>query len=193
MLKICDLAHTLILLIQKSKKSKKEYSMYSVKKLFLLLSVLVFSTSSLFAQSSGNASSNVTIQLRKGLTISNLDGDLDYGEVILTGNAQTETITPDNGVKFEVTGHPNKSVLINYTANTLTDGGTNSLTFVPAFKHTLDNPAYVAEADVVSGNSYILTPSGGVGKLYLWLGGDIDVAGAAEVDYTGAFNVTVAY
>ncbi len=160
--------------------------------LFYLL-VLIFSSVTIFAQSSANASTTVKIQLKKGLTISNLNGDLDFGEVILTGNAQTETITPDAGVKFEVTGHPSKSVMVSYVADILTDGGSNTLTFNPDFKHTLADPTYTSPADVTSGNSYLLTPSGGVGKLFLWLGGSIEVTNATEADYTGAFTVTVAY
>jgi hypothetical protein len=164
--------------------------MHKLKNIILLLTALFFVSNVLLAQSSAQSSANVKIQVKKGLSITNLDGDLNFGEVILTGNPQVETITPDNGVNFEIIGHPSKSVMITYTADLLSGGGSTDLTFSPDFKHTAENTSYSSPLDVVSGNSYAL---GAAGKLYLWLGGSVDVEAAEEIDYTGAFNVTVAY
>jgi hypothetical protein len=168
--------------------------MHKAKNLFVYLFVLVFSAGTLFAQSSANSSANVKVQIKKGLSISNIGGtDLDFGETILTGAAQTISKTPGTGVAFEVTGHPNKVVSVTFAGMKLYDALSNELDFTPTVMHTLNDPGYNTPLGVTSGDGLSLEPVAGVGKLYLWLGGDIIITGAVEGDYTGSFSMTVAY
>ncbi len=169
-------------------------------KLFLI--VVVFTTfTSIVAQNSATANVPVTIQLAKGLSISLTSGDLNYGEVILDGTAQTPAKTPDNGALLTVVGHPTKSVDITFANATLdnnawvtSNGGTNdNLSFIPFIEHTATS-TYASGNTVNSGNNYGLTNSGGSGYIYLWVGGSIGIGATQEPgDYLGTFSVTVAY
>lgn len=172
-------------------------------KTLLTLSFAILVSASIFAQASANASATVMAQLKKGLSISNVNGDLDFGEIILTaGTADSDAITPDNGVQFEVIGHPNKDVTITFSDVTLDNdtwvgenGGTSDqMTFTPDVEHTGSNSTYTTGTTITSGNAYTLQNVSGDGYLYLWLGGSIAWDAAQEHgDYTGTFEVTVAY
>ncbi len=175
--------------------------MKSVLKLGLLL-IFFGVTNVLFAQSSANASANVTASLAKGLSISNFTGDLAFGEIILTGSAQTPTILPGSGVRFDVIGHPTKFVTITFAGINLTNnawvstyGGTNgTLAFTPNVQHTGSSISYTGNVSVTSGNTVPLVNVTGDGLLYLWLGGSLAVgASQPQGDYTGSFTMTVTY
>lgn len=165
---------------------------------FLLLGL----TAALYAQSSANASATVTANLKKGLSISNFSGDLAFGEIILTGSAQTPTVTPGSGVRFDVAGHPAKNITITFAGINLTNnawvianGGTNAtLAFTPTIHHTGNSSTYTTGTVVTSGNTVALVNTTGDGKLYLWLGGSLAVgASQPHGDYTGSFTMNVAY
>ena len=175
--------------------------MNSALKFGIIIIFLGLSTT-LFAQSSANASSTVTANLKKGLSISNFTGDLAFGEIILNGSAQTPTITPGSGVGFDVTGHPNKNTTITFAGINLTNnawviinGGTNAtLAFTPTVHHTGSSSTYTTGTVVTSGGTVALVNVSGDGKLYLWLGGSLAVgASQPHGDYTGSFTMNVAY
>jgi hypothetical protein len=169
---------------------------------FSAVFILLGLSTSLFAQSSASATAEVTAQLKRGLSITNLDGDLDFGEIILTGSPQTPAITPGSGVRFEVTGHPNKDVAITFSGVTLdnnawviANGGTNgTLAFTPDVEHTGSSPTYSGPVVVTTGDVVPLVNVTGTGYLYLWLGGSLAIAAAQpQGDYTGTFTMNVAY
>lgn len=171
---------------------------------FIFLLVLVFSAGSIFAQNSATGTADVTIQLVKGLSIQ-ASGDLNFGEQIVAATNQTYTEAPGgaNGVQFDVTGHPNRSVTVDYTptvtlnndAWVTANGGTNStLTFTADLDETGSTSTYSGANNVTDLQSLTLSNVSGVGKLYMWLGGSVDVPSTAEAgDYVGTFTVTVAY
>ena len=171
-------------------------------KKFLLFFLLLTLSGSLFAQSSASASATVTANLKKGLSISNFTGDLSFGEIILTGSAQTPTNNQSSGVRFDELGHPNKNVTITFAGINLTNnawvtanGGTNAtLAFTPGVDHTGNSSTYVTGTAVTSGNSIPLVNTTGDGRLYLWLGGSLAIgASQPHGDYTGSFTMNVAY
>lgn len=175
--------------------------MVSKLKLSVVIVLLGLSTT-LFAQSSANASATVTASLKKGLSISNFTGDLAFGEIILTGSAQAPTVAPGSGVRFDVTGHPNIDVTVTFSGLNLTNnawvtlnGGTNgTLAFTPTVHHTGNSSTYAAGTVVTSGNAVTLVNTAGEGRLYLWLGGSLAVgASQPHGDYTGSFTMNVAY
>ena len=175
--------------------------MKSALKLGVVIIFLGLSTT-LFAQSSANASATVTAKLKKGLSISNFTGDLAFGDIILDGSAQTPTIAPGSGVRFDVTGHPAKNITITFAGINLTNnawvtlnGGTNAtLAFTPTVHHTGSSSTYTTGTVVTSGGTVALVNVSGDGKLYLWLGGSLAVgASQAHGDYTGSFTMNVAY
>ncbi len=162
----------------------------------------LFFISSIFAQSSASANANVLAQLKKGLAITNLSGDLDFGNIVLDGTPASPQIDPSAGVVFEVTGHPGKAVTVNFNNVTLnnnawaaSNGGTSdNMDFTANLDQTGVNNSYSGAADVTDGESINLVNNGGTGYLYLWLGGSLNIrADQAPGDYTGTFTVSVAY
>ena len=172
-----------------------------MKTLQYVLIAIAF-TASVFAQSTANSSATVTAQLKKGLSVSQVGGNLDFGQIILTGNEQTPTITPNNGASFKVIGHPNKNIAITFGTVSLTNnawvttnGGTNStLLFTPSVSQTGSSSSYVGSSSVTSGNILPLVNVSGDGNMYVWVGGQLSVASdQAHGDYTGTFTISVAY
>ena len=166
--------------------------MRSFTKLCVVFIFFALSTS-LFAQASASATAQVLAQLKKGLTLTNLDGNLDFGEIIVTPAPQTPTIAPALGVRFLASGHPNKDVVVTFGPATLT-GGASTIVFTPNVVHTGNTSTYVNPIAVTSGGSYQLVNITGTGLLYLWLGGSLAIAADQEAaDYSGTFTMTVAY
>jgi len=173
-----------------------------MRKIFFALIVTLFTGSLIMAQSSANASATVLAQLKKGLSISQVGGSLDFGEIILTGSSQAPSRAPSIGANFRVIGHPNKNITVTFDNVTLdndawvtTNGGSNgTMTFTPNVKHTGSSISYASPTDVISGNAYSLVNVSGDGYLYLWVGGSLAIgASQAHGDYTGTYSVTVAY
>lgn len=173
-----------------------------MKRLILSLIVLSFFVSLTYAQSSASATATVLAQLKKGLSVSLVGGNLNFGEIILNGSPQSPSITPASGANFRIIGHPNKNVVISFSNVTLdnnawvsSNGGTNgTMVFTPVVKHTGSSSTYQSASDVASGNSYTLVNVSGDGYLYLWVGGSLSIAAnQPHGDYAGTFTITVAY
>jgi len=163
---------------------------------------LLFSTN-LFAQS---ATAPVSLRISKALAISNIGGSLVFLPVLESGSGSTETITQANGANFRVTGHPNRAVTITYADVTLTNnqwntdnsmpaGNNASMTFEADMNHTGSSSTWAAGTSVsTGGDTHNLVNVTGTGTLYLWVGGDVDVAAGQNIgDYVGTLTVSVAY
>ncbi len=168
----------------------------------IVLLISIFLGTSLFAQSSASLNEPVLIQLKKGLSMTKVGGDLDFGEYIVTTSNATISKTNEDGVNFAITGHPNRAVTVNFADVTLnnnvwvgSNGGTaDNLTFSPDVETTAGNSSYAGASSLASGGSVNLANDNGVGKLYLWVGGDIDVSPTTnQGDYVGTFTLSVAY
>lgn len=170
---------------------------------FLFAALSLLFAVNIMAQSNASASTTVTANLKKGLSISQVGGGLSFGEIILTGSSAAPSIAPASGASFKVVGHPNKNVTISFGAITLNNnawvttigGGTNdNMTFTPNVEQTGASSSYASATGITSGNAYPLANVSGDGNLYLWVGGEIGIgASQAHGDYTGTFTVTVAY
>ncbi len=159
------------------------------KKYLLILAVLIFSTSMLLAQNSANSSTTVSVQLKKGLSITPPATGLDFGEKVI-GTAN-ETISTSNPVAFLVSGHSNKNILVDFSNTVTLSNGTDNLIFSSSVEKTIA-PTYVSGNPVSDLSSHQLAPS--TGLLYLWLGGSIDITPSTVAgDYTGTFNIQVTY
>ena len=177
--------------------------MKSLKTISAVALAAILFTSTLYAQASASATAAVAAQLSKGLAVSNVGGNLDFGETILTGGASSPSITNQNGANFEVLGHPNRNVTITFNTVNLTNdawntsmgGGVNDvLVFTPTMDETGSSAAYAGAVAVISGNTLPLPNVTGTGTLYLWVGGSIAIGAAQEHgDYVGTFQVDVAY
>lgn len=176
-----------------------------MKKLLFLMFAFCLFGSSAFAQSSANTTAEVNIALIRGLTITTSGTNtLDFGELVVTGSAQSASISNQNGQKFLITGHPNypttvtysSSVTLNNNAWVATNGGTQStLTFTTnTADETGSSSTYSDPEDITSGSSINLPNNNGIGTLYLWVGGSIAIpANHPQGEYVGTLNVSVAY
>ncbi|GAG58191.1 unnamed protein product, partial [marine sediment metagenome] len=122
-------------------------------------------------------------------------GDLDFGEILMTGSGFPVNLDPSGGKKFVVEGTAGRSVTITFSSIDIdnwvwvaTFGGTNDeITFTPGVE--LDD-----ETTVDTGDSHLLVAVGGTGELNLWVGGSIFIAATqAHGDYSGEFTISVSY
>ena len=169
--------------------------MKTLTKILFVSLMSLFLTSSIFAQSTANASATVKISLLKGLTMTLVGAtDVDFGTVVYSA-AETRTVTPAAGAKFEVLGHPGRDVDVTFNASLdIDNGGGETMTFTPNVEETQENAAYGGAVTVTSGDAVTCVNVAGTGTLYLWLGGDLDISlGQVLGDYTGSFQINVAY
>ncbi|MEG8947909.1 DUF4402 domain-containing protein [Rosettibacter firmus] len=160
-----------------------------MKKLAKLLAILAFffTVTTNYAQS---ASVQVSANILAALSIQHISGNLDFGNIVVTGSPQTPTKTPDNGALFEVTGNNNTPVTVTFNNVTLSNGGSGSMTFTPDVEHTTSS-SYSGATPISSGNQVTLTSGG---KAWLWVGGSLAVAADQEPgSYSGTFTISVAY
>ena len=151
-------------------------------------------SSYLFSQPSSQ-SANASIFLLAPISITPSVGDLDFGEIILTGSAFPVNMGPKSGKLFVVEGTAGRSVSIFFNSILI-----DNAVWVGIFGGTLDNMTFSPivwlddDTPVDSGDSQTLVDDSGTGKLNLWVGGSISIAAAqAHGDYTGLFTVTVSY
>ena len=168
--------------------------MQKIKQIILLL--ILSTSSNIFSQtvfSSQNATASAYLVVP--LSITSTLGDLDFGDIFLTGSLLTVEIVPSEGKLFIVTGHPNRdvtftfeNVLMDNAGWAVTSGGmVDDLTFTP--KVALEDGSKIR-----SGKSKTLVLDGSVGKLNVWVGGSIKIGARQEVgDYTGLFTLNVNY
>ena len=166
---------------------------------FLLLSCTLITSIAL--GQGRNASANVRVTIVKALQVSEIQGDLDFGELVFSGASTTVERTPDQGILFAVNGSVGKNVVVDYQ-NTLlnnVDGlpenpANSSIEFIPKIKTTFADQNYSNPEPVSNGGSYQLTDKDGDGILYLWVGGEIDIdSELSSGDYSGEFSVSVSY
>lgn len=62
--------------------------------------IIVFISKFSFAQSNGYTTANASVNLIMPLSIEAGSGDLDFGEIILTGSELSEKLNPKNGQEF---------------------------------------------------------------------------------------------
>ena len=156
-----------------------------------------------YAQDNGEATTTIHVSLINALSITSQDNStLDYGAISLSGNQLSQIIGPESGASFLVLGHPDKDIFLSFSETTLDNtiwskenkGKQGTLTFVPSVVHTKDNAIFSNPTGVSSGGTYKLTKNSSVGKLYLWVGGKIDIKkNQPEGDYTGTFTINVTY
>ncbi|MCE1197899.1 MAG: DUF4402 domain-containing protein [Marinilabiliales bacterium] len=171
-----------------------------MKKLGILFIALVGFAASSYAQSSASATATSTATIVKPLALTN-NRDLAFGRIAVTatgtGNVTIAAvdagtravgggstgITLANGLasssaSFTVTGEGNTSYSLTFPGTATLSDGTHNMTATLAL-------------DAAHGASNTLA-AGGTEDFYI--GGSLAIsAGQASGDYTGTFNVTIAY
>lgn len=162
----------------------------------LLFIVILFNFFTIWAMGqSASTTASGTVNIIQPLSITSTGGNLDFGEIIVTGSTNTYQILPAQGQYFQIMGHPGRSVSIVFNSVNLNNavwiglnGGTiGSLLFVPVVVNNLNEV-------IISGNFYPLLVSGSMGILDIRVGGSISVgANQPHGDYVGTFTVSVSY
>ncbi len=164
-----------------------------MKKLFIVITF--FFITSLFAQQTGYISGNATANLIQPLSIKSGVGDLDFGEILVSGSSFVEKIEPSFGKQFIVTGHSGKNVTVRFSSVELTNyewaskfgGKLSTLTFTP-------NVISKNSLTILDGNSLPLVQNGLIGELQIYVGGEIRISPKQEIgDYVGLFVLSVTY
>lgn len=146
----------------------------------------------------------ISISITSSLSISRISGDLDFGEVLSTASTQTLSRDPEFGVLFEVRGLFRERITVDYSNNVVLDnhnwvsfngsGIEDDLTFTPNVRHTGRRSTYLNPRNLSDGRRIRLRNDNGVGKLFIWVGGDLEVNPNQNAgEYEGTFNITVAY
>jgi hypothetical protein len=168
----------------------------------VLLSLIAFNFT--FAQSTAGTSAPITVSIIRALTIQNVAGNLGFPEVIMNGTLQTVSKTNANGVRFLITGQPNRNVTVTYdltdalnnNAWVTANGGTNgTMTFTTnTADQTGSSTTFTTPTVLASGTTLPLVNDNGTGKLNVWVGGSITVSATQPAgDYVGTFNISVHY
>jgi hypothetical protein len=187
---------------EKTKRKVKE-----MKNTIIILTAVFMSLIAVnftFAQSTAGTSAPITVSIIRALTIQNVAGNLGFQEVIMNGTSQTVTKTNSNGVRFLITGQPNRNVTLSYDVNdqlnnnawVAANGGTNgTMAFITNnADQTGSNTTYSNPTSITSGSTLPLVNDNGTGELNVWVGGAITVsANQPAGDYVGTFSITVNY
>ena len=127
-------------------------------------------------------SNQVVLSLTKGLALNKISGDIDFGEMLVGTQIQNVVVSPGDGVLFEVTGHRIEGVTVNYTTSVsltnsdwinINGGSLGTLEFIPNVKRTGLSDTYIKPRNVRNDRRYKLKNDNGIGKLYLWIGGEL--------------------
>lgn len=165
-----------------------------------VLLIILFEYS--LSQNIYSSTATATVNMIKPLSISAINSTINFGEIILSGSSFVKNLDPSQGAVFKIEGHPNRNVIISYSYTTLSNaqwvsqyGGTvGTLSFLPDVVHTGSSSSYQLPKTITNGGSYQLINSGGIGVLYVWVGGSINIAANQPVgDYSGTFNIMVSY
>ncbi|MBK8947015.1 MAG: DUF4402 domain-containing protein [Ignavibacteriae bacterium] len=172
-----------------------------LKNIFVLL--IMISSCKLFAQSNFNATVDINISLNNGLALNKIKGDLDFGEIIYTGNNLTLSKIPESGIEYEVTGFRRRYVTVSYSRNVYLNnynwvninGGTNgTIRFRTVARHTNGNINYIGATNLGNDSRVRLSNTNPLGKLYIWIGGNLTInSNQPYGDYNGTFSLTVEY
>jgi len=187
---------------EKTKKKGKEMKNTIIILTAVLLSLVAVNFT--FAQSTAGTSAPITVSIIRALTIQNVAGNLGFQEVIMNGTSQTVSKTNSNGVRFLITGQPNRNVTFSYDVNdqlnnnawVAANGGTNgTMTFITNnADQTGSNTTYSNPTSITSGSTLPLVNDNGTGELNVWVGGAITVsANQPAGDYVGTFSISVNY
>ena len=176
-----------------------------MKKLLVILAMFALLANVSFGQSSASTTATVSVSIIKALTIQNAAGNLAFPEIIMNGTQQTESISNQNGVRFLVTGHPNRNVTVTYDATVTLDnnawvttyggGDQGTITFTTnTASQTGSSTTYTNPQDLTSGSTLPLVNVTGTGRLNIWVGGELTAASnQPQGDYVGTFDISVHY
>ncbi len=137
-----------------------------------------------------SGSADITTTVIQSLSVEN-NQDLEFGRVA-QGVVETIEVTDASAVKFTIQGEKNEGVVVTFSCPTSLTRAGGSQTF--PFKGSImqnSNANPTSATKLSSGSSLNLN---GSGKLYVYLGGEINVAKDQQRgNYSGEFTIDVEY
>lgn len=164
--------------------------------IFPALFFLVYISAS--AQVRSTANIPISISIVKGINLSTIKGDLDFGEIVTNTVASKMIKNPDDGMLIEVNGNPGRDVFVQYSNTTLTANNnisddSGSLNFSPKLVSSAKQ-SYSETTPLQSSSHVTLENSNGYGKYYLWIGGEVELSDNSQHgNYQGTLTLTVSY
>jgi len=166
-----------------------------MQKLILFITILIFATEFTYSQKISSISSEATANLIFPISLKAGTGDLDFGEIILTGLPIIETIKPKFGKEFIIQGQKGRNVTVyynkvrldNYEWASKFNGKFGKLKFYPDV--ILSN-----NRQLKNGDNIRLKTVGAIGEARIFVGGKIKINATQPIgNYRGLFIVSVAY
>lgn len=165
-----------------------------MQKQILLISILIFTTGFLYSQKTSSVSAEATANLIYPISLKAGAGDLDFGEIILTGLPIIESIKPRRGKEFIIQGQKGRSVTV-YYKKVLLNNYEWALKFNGKFGRLVFYPNVVLGNNKFhNGNNVLLKTVGSIGETRIYVGGKIKIRATQPIgNYRGLFIISVAY
>ena len=168
---------------------------YNMQKLILFIAILIFSSEFIYSQRTSTISGEATANLIYPISLKAGMGDLDFGEIILTGVPIVKSIKPKAGKEFIIQGQKGRSVTVYYNKVPL-DNYEWASKFNSKFGRLEFYPNVILENNrrLKSGDNINLKTVGSLGEARIYVGGEIKINATQPIgDYRGLFIVSVAY
>ncbi len=166
-----------------------------MQKPFLFILFLLIIPCNIFGQKLTTTSGGITANLIYPISLKSGAGNLDFGEIILTGLPIIEKIKPKAGKEFIIQGQKGRSVtvyyknvsLFNYEWASKFGGKFGRLKFFPKVVNYNNKM-------IRNGESIFLKANGSIGEAKIYVGGKIKIRANQPIGvYRGSFVISVAY
>lgn len=162
-----------------------------MKKLILLLALSVVVATTAMAQSSVTGTAHVKVKILQGLSVTSVT-DLDFGTITAAAGSQTISSTDNSAGEFEISGAPSADVSVTFTAPSQLSSGSANIPFTAA------TPTYSTSSSASGSTSFNAATGGSAtigsdGKLYLFIGGQIDPTNASAGSYSANYTAEISY
>ena len=165
-----------------------------MQKLILFI-VIIFLSEFIYSQNTSTISGEATANLIYPISLKAGMGDLDFGEIILTGLPIVKSIKPKAGKEFIIQGQKGRSVTVYYNKVSL-DNYEWASKYNGKFGRLIFYPNVILENNrqIKSGDNINLKTTGSLGEARIYVGGKIKINATQPIgNYKGLFIISVAY
>ncbi len=165
-----------------------------MQKLFYLI-IIIFSSGINYSQTTSFVSADASANLIYPISLKAGTGDLDFGEIILTGLPINEVRKPKDGKEFIIQGQKGRSVIV-YFSNVVLNNYESASELNSKFGRLRFLPNVITDNNrkLQSGDSIILKANGAIGERKIYVGGKIKIRAKQPIgNYRGLFVISVAY
>ncbi len=165
-----------------------------MKKLLFAI-IIIFISGFNYSQTTSFINAEASANLIYPISLKAGAGDLDFGEIILTGLPILEIRKPKNGKEFIIQGQKGRNVTV-YFSNVIL----NNYEWAARFNGKFGRLKFISDVisadnkQLRSGSSIILKSNGTIGEQKIYVGGKIKIRAKQPIgSYRGLFVISVAY